>query len=78
MEIPKFKIESKKSKSGKVKNKIVFDEEMPKDLLTYLNKNCGLESNYISEKMLGGILSGLMKMGKLEKTDKGWETSIIV
>ena len=58
--------------------KIVFEDKMPKDLLTYLHNNCGFEVHAISEGMVKGVLSGLIKMGKLTKTDKGWETSIVV
>lgn len=83
METPKFKIETT-GKGKKEKNKIVFEDKMPKDLLTYLHNNCGFETHAISEGMIQGVLSGLIKMGKLEYvTDEEgkngkWETSIVV
>jgi hypothetical protein len=84
MEIPKFTIETK-GKGEKARNKIIFEDKVSKKLGTYLHKNCGFDKAQISEGMISGILSGLVKMGKLskainedEESPAYWECDIVI
>lgn len=59
------------------KNRIVFEDDMPENLLTYLHVNCGFES-YPREAAINMVLDRLIGTGNLYQEDGVWKCRIVV